>query len=454
MMKKDMGGAAHALALGRMVMAARLPVRLAVLLPVVENAIAGDAMRPGDVLASRKGLTIEVGNTDAEGRLILADALARAAELEPDLTIDLATLTGAARAALGPEIAPFYTDDDALAGAHRGGGAGGRATRCGACRCGRGYDAGPRQRHRRPEERSRRLGAGRLGHRRALPASGSRRPAPGPTSTSSPGTRRGRPGWPAGAEAQAIRALFRCSKPATHEPAGRAPDPRLTLARTDLAAASLEGIVAAGRYEPSRPMRVTAPARRRSAARPTRPASAMDELLYGEAFEALADEGGFVWGQARRDGYVGFVPAAALAPGRRTPTHRVAAIRTYAFAEPSIKRRPAGRSASTPSSGSRRRTARSAAPPTAAGSGWNTWRRSGDSSAIRPWSPSASWVRPTCRAAAPAPASTGPALIQQALYACGRACPRDADQQWPRAARSAGASSPAATWSAGAATSA
>ena len=116
-MKKDMGGAAHALALGRMVMAANLPVRLVVLLPVAENAIAGDAMRPGDVLASRKGLSIEVGNTDAEGRLILADALARAAELSPDLTLDLATLTGAARAALGPDLPPFYTEDDALAGA-------------------------------------------------------------------------------------------------------------------------------------------------------------------------------------------------------------------------------------------------------------------------------------------------------------------------------------------------
>jgi leucyl aminopeptidase len=114
-MKKDMGGAAHALALGRMVMAARLPLRLTVLTPVVENAISGDAMRPGDILASRKGLSIEVGNTDAEGRLILADALARAGELEPDLTLDLATLTGAARVALGPELPPFYTDDDALA---------------------------------------------------------------------------------------------------------------------------------------------------------------------------------------------------------------------------------------------------------------------------------------------------------------------------------------------------
>jgi leucyl aminopeptidase len=115
LMKKDMGGAAHALALARMVMAAKLPVRLVALLPVVENAVSGDAMRPGDVLASRKGLSIEVGNTDAEGRLILADALARAAELDPVLTLDFATLTGAARAALGPEVIPFYTDDEALA---------------------------------------------------------------------------------------------------------------------------------------------------------------------------------------------------------------------------------------------------------------------------------------------------------------------------------------------------
>ena len=115
LMKKDMGGAAHALALARMVMAARLPVGLAVLVPAVENAISGDAMRPGDVIASRKGLSIEVGNTDAEGRLILADALARAAELEPALTIDMATLTGAARVALGPQLPPFYTDDDAVA---------------------------------------------------------------------------------------------------------------------------------------------------------------------------------------------------------------------------------------------------------------------------------------------------------------------------------------------------
>jgi leucyl aminopeptidase len=114
-MKKDMGGAAHALALARMVMAAALPVRLAVLVPTVENAVSSDSMRPGDVLQTRKGLTVEIGNTDAEGRLILADALTRAGEHSPELTLDLATLTGAARAALGPQLPPFYTDDEGLA---------------------------------------------------------------------------------------------------------------------------------------------------------------------------------------------------------------------------------------------------------------------------------------------------------------------------------------------------
>ena len=114
-MKKDMGGAAHALSLGRLVMQADLPIRLVVLVAAVENAISGDAFRPGDVLSSRKGLTIEIGNTDAEGRLILSDALARAGEHEPDLTLDFATLTGAARIALGPELPPLYTDDEALA---------------------------------------------------------------------------------------------------------------------------------------------------------------------------------------------------------------------------------------------------------------------------------------------------------------------------------------------------
>jgi leucyl aminopeptidase len=115
LMKKDMGGAAHALGLAQLVMDARLPVRLHVLLPIVENSISGSAFRPGDVIATRNGLSVEIDSTDAEGRLILADALARASELEPDLVIDFATLTGAARVALGPDLPPLFTDDEALA---------------------------------------------------------------------------------------------------------------------------------------------------------------------------------------------------------------------------------------------------------------------------------------------------------------------------------------------------
>lgn len=115
LMKKDMGGAANVLGLASIIMDAKLPVRLRVLIPAVENAIAGNAFRPSDVLQSRKGLTVEIGNTDAEGRLVLADALALADEEEPELIIDMATLTGAARVALGPDLPPFYTHDDTLA---------------------------------------------------------------------------------------------------------------------------------------------------------------------------------------------------------------------------------------------------------------------------------------------------------------------------------------------------
>ncbi|KIC10601.1 cytochrome C oxidase subunit II [Leisingera sp. ANG-M1] len=117
LMKKDMGGAANVLGLARMIMAAGLPVQLRVLIPAVENAVSGPAFRPGDVLTSRKGLTVEVNNTDAEGRLVLADALALAAEDEPDLLVSMATLTGAARVAVGPDLSPFYTDHDADAAA-------------------------------------------------------------------------------------------------------------------------------------------------------------------------------------------------------------------------------------------------------------------------------------------------------------------------------------------------
>jgi leucyl aminopeptidase len=114
-MKKDMGGAATALALAQMIMGAGLKVRLRVLVPAVENAISGASFRPRDIFTSRKGITVEIGNTDAEGRLILADALALADEERPALIADFATLTGAARVALGPEVPPFFTDDDHLA---------------------------------------------------------------------------------------------------------------------------------------------------------------------------------------------------------------------------------------------------------------------------------------------------------------------------------------------------
>lgn len=115
LMKKDMGGAACILALAHMVMAAKLPLALRVLIPAVENAISAESFRPSDILPSRKGLTIEIGNTDAEGRLILADALALADEERPALLIDFATLTGAARVAMGPQLPPYFTRSDRLA---------------------------------------------------------------------------------------------------------------------------------------------------------------------------------------------------------------------------------------------------------------------------------------------------------------------------------------------------
>ena len=115
LMKKDMGGAAHALALASLIATERLPVRLHLLIPAVENAVSGEAFRPGDIVKSRQGLTVEIDNTDAEGRLILADALTRAGEAEPELIVDFATLTGAARIALGPDLPALFCNDETLA---------------------------------------------------------------------------------------------------------------------------------------------------------------------------------------------------------------------------------------------------------------------------------------------------------------------------------------------------
>ncbi len=121
LMKKDMGGAATVLGLAQMIMTLGLKLRLRVLIPAVENAVAGNAFRPGDILTSRKGLTVEINNTDAEGRLVLADALALADEDKPDLIVSMATLTGAARVAVGPDLSPFYATETADANALRKG---------------------------------------------------------------------------------------------------------------------------------------------------------------------------------------------------------------------------------------------------------------------------------------------------------------------------------------------
>ncbi len=115
LMKKDMGGAAHVLGLASMIMEQKLPVRLRVLIPAVENSVAGNSYRPGDIIKTRKGISVEIGNTDAEGRIVLADALTEAAKENPKLVIDFATLTGAARAALGPDLPPIFSNDDRLA---------------------------------------------------------------------------------------------------------------------------------------------------------------------------------------------------------------------------------------------------------------------------------------------------------------------------------------------------
>ena len=188
-MKKDMGGAANVLGLASMIMAAGLKVRLRVLIPAVENAISGDAFRPGDMLTSRKGLTVEIGNTDAEGRLILADALALADEEVPDLLIDMATLTGAARVALGPDLPPFYTDDDALAADLAG--CRGRGRRPALAHAAVApYDASSTRRS--PTSTTPPTASPARSWRRCSCSASSRGRQPGRISTSSPGTRRPR----------------------------------------------------------------------------------------------------------------------------------------------------------------------------------------------------------------------------------------------------------------------
>jgi cell wall-associated NlpC family hydrolase len=206
-------------------------------------------------------------------------------------------------------------------------------------------------------------------------------------------------------------------------------DVRLTLARADLAAASLEGVVAAARYEPIRRLRVTAPNTpiQRS---PDRDSEWLDELINGERFDALAAEGDYLWGQARRDGYVGFVRAKTLSPAGASPTHWVSAVSSYAFAEPSFKARPIGPfslNALVAVDGDDRGFARSSdgvffwfAHLSPIGAGFAT-----DPAGVAERFLGAPYLW-SGRTRAGLDCS---GLIQQALYACGKACPRDADQQ-------------------------
>ena len=206
-MKKDMGGAATMLALAHMLMERGMKLRLRVLIPAVENAISGAAFRPRDVYRSRKGITVEIGNTDAEGRLILADAMALADEEKPELIADMATLTGAARVALGPELPPFYTDDDELAA---------ELARCGgqrersavadaalaALRPAARFQGGRRQQRVLRQFR-------RLDHRRAVPAPIRRVAAKAWLHCDIYAwNQAAKPGRPEGAECQAARALY------------------------------------------------------------------------------------------------------------------------------------------------------------------------------------------------------------------------------------------------------
>ena len=341
LMKKDMGGAAAVLALAHMIMDRRLDMRLRVLIPAVENAISGAAMRPLDVVRSRKGLHVEIGNTDAEGRLILADTLALADEEAPELLIDIGTLTGAARVALGPDLPPFYTDDEQLA-ADVARHAAAENDPLWRLPLWRPYDQmldskvadleQCRERrfcrldHVRAVSQSLRVGREVLAAFRHLCLD----------AVGEVGTARGRR---MSGGACALCAARRA--PSRLTPGHRMTyDPRITPARPDVAAAHLKGQVEAARFVEGRDLEVIAaqaPLRRQPA-----PDAAFDtEALRGELVTVYEETGeGWCWGQLRSDGYVGWMPSEALRPPGPPATHRVAALRTLVYPGRSIKAPP------------------------------------------------------------------------------------------------------------------
>ncbi len=314
-MKKDMGGAATVLALAHMIMARELKLRLRVLIPAVENAIAGSAFRPRDVYRSRKGITVEIGNTDAEGRLVLADALALADEEKPELIVDMATLTGAARVALGPDVPPFYTDDDAL--------------------------AAELARHAAPRERSAladaavaalRADARFQGRRHQQCQYGGQSAARSPRRCSCGAswppkawlhfdiyawTPAAKPGRPEGGECQAARALYALLVRALRLNRWSPLDPRITPARPDLAAKHLAGQGRRRRASSKAQCRGgraagAAAARARRPTRRSTPRRCKGERVI--VYETT-DEG-WAWGQLETDGYVGWLPTDALGQAR------------------------------------------------------------------------------------------------------------------------------------------
>ena len=338
-----------------MIMARGLKIRLRVLIPAVENSIAGASFRPRDIYTSRKGITVEIGNTDAEGRLVLADALALADEDKPELIADFATLTGAARVALGPDLPAFFTDDDALAA---------ELMRHGLAEndplwrlpLWRPYEAMLEFQSRRHQQCRRQPGRRHhrglvhapLRDREILAACRSVRLDRGGQSR-------------AGPRAANCRRRARstpCSPRATAEPAKmRDFDPRVTPARADLAAKFLEGKVPAPRYVEGRVYEVIAPqAPLRQAPRPDAPLDT--EALKGERVTIYDEnEEGWAWGQLAADNYVGWLPLGALAPPGAPPTHKVAALahlRVSRTVDQIAARRGACRSApSSPSRASR-----------------------------------------------------------------------------------------------------
>eukprot|EP00913_Durusdinium_trenchii_P027022 g25357.t1 len=331
LMKKDMGGAANVLGLALMIMDAGLPVDLQVLVPAVENSISDNAFRPGDIYRSRKGITVQIDNTDAEGRLVLADALAYADETSPDLLVDMATLTGAARVALGAELAPFFTDDEALA-AKLSAAAQSAADPVWRLPLWMGYD---RDLKSRAADITNAPSGGMAGSitaalflKRFVKAT----------------TRwvhldiygwslTDKPHVPVGGEAFAIRALQ--GRP-HREDLFMNLDKRLNAFRQDLADERLRGKIAAARFVAGEPGCVTVPVA------PLRPVPDFDkgidtELLFGESLRVFDRSGGFAWVQADSDGYVGYLAEHMVGPPIQ-PTHRITAVRTFLYPEPELRR--------------------------------------------------------------------------------------------------------------------